>query len=145
MKHSIDYGELLIWVMGGVTVFFMPIAQYFIAMSILVTGDILTRILVVRKTEGWKAVRSKRLYDSIPKLIAYSMAIICFHTMEYFIDATIPLAKLICYFIASVELKSIAENIDELTGINLFDFVKGVFARRNNYGKPDVNEEKETK
>jgi uncharacterized membrane protein len=133
---NLEWHEIALWLVGGLTVFMLPIWQYFLAMVVFIFGDILTRVLVVRKTSGWKAVRSNRLYDSVPKLIAYGSAIICFHAMEVFIDDTVPLTKLVCYFIGSVELKSIAENIDELTGINLFEFIKEIFARKKHAIKP---------
>lgn len=82
----------------------------------------------VRK-DGWKAVRSRRLSDTITKSLLYVGAIICIFLAEKFILADVfenytkveyMLTKLFTLFCLMTEVKSMSESYKEVTGKNLW-------------------------
>ena len=51
--------------------FFAPITSAFIVAIMVVLLDTITKVMVVGKTKGVKAISSKKLFRIVPKLIFY--------------------------------------------------------------------------
>jgi phage-related holin len=88
---------------------------------IVVFLDTVTKVMVVGKTKGVKAITSKKLYRVIPKVIFYFIFIILAEILHDYVDVQIPFAKLTLVAIIGIEIYSIDENFEELTG---FSFIK---------------------
>lgn len=123
--------------LGGITVFIVPLKEYFVALFVIMLVDIMTRIMVVVKEEGYKGVKSSKMFHTIPKFIIYCLGLIAGKALQD-IEPTIPIVKAVAYFIAVVEFKSVSENIADYTGLNIFEAVKDYMNRR---GRKTVKEE----
>ena len=69
--------------------------------------------------------------NTIGKSFLYLIAIIAGFIAETFILQGIPLTKIISGFIALTELKSISENISEVTGTNYYKKIQEYLKRPN--------------
>lgn len=122
------------WVLALVTIF-LPIKELMITIGFLVGADMVVGI--------WKAVklglkiRSRRMSDSITKMLLYQLAIVSGFLIEtYIIEQLIPITKLIATVIAVIEFKSIVESIESVTGKDLWAKIKTLVGRKNE----DINE-----
>jgi hypothetical protein len=91
----------------------------------------------------WKAIklgikiRSRRMSDSITKMLLYQLAIVSGFLIEtYIIEQLIPITKLIATVVAVIEFKSIVESIEAVTGKDLWGKIKTLIGRKNE----DLNE-----
>ncbi len=103
--------------------FFAPITSAFITAIVVVILDTLTKVIVVGKTKGIGAISSKKLFKVVPKLIFYFVFIILAEILHDYVDIDVPFVKLTLVAIIGIEVYSIDENFEELTG---FSFVKKI-------------------
>jgi len=71
-----------------------------------------------------QAITSLGLRKSLSKFLEYSIAILASQVFTFIFKLDITLSYYVALFIATIELKSIFENISETTGINLWKFVR---------------------
>lgn len=107
----------------SLTGFFAPLTTAFTVAICLVFLDTVSKIMVVGKTQGVSAIKSKKLFQVIPKSIFYLIFIILGQLAHDYIDVQIPFSKLVLVGIIGIEAYSIDENFEELTG---FSFIKRV-------------------
>ena len=67
-----------------------------------------------------QAITSLGLRKSLSKFLEYSIAILASQVFTFIFKLDITLSYYVALFIATIELKSIFENISETTGINLW-------------------------
>jgi len=109
--------------------FFTPIGWWIIAIGLFVIADFITGLLKAKKN-GFE-IESKKMFRSIPKFIAYGIAVIVAHTLALMFEFDFPVVKLMTGFIAFIEVKSIDENIEALTGHSLFkDIIQRIDPKR---------------
>lgn len=107
----------------SLTGFFAPLTTAFLIAISLVLLDTITKIMVVGKLEGISAIKSKKLFQIIPKTVFYMIFIILGQICHDYVDYDIPFSKLVLVGIIGIEIYSIDENFEDLTG---FSFVKRV-------------------
>ena len=114
---------------------FLPIKELMITIGFLVGADMVVGI--------WKAIklgikiRSRRMSDSVTKMLLYQLAIVSGFLIEtYIIEQLIPITKLIATVVAVIEFKSIVESIESVTGKDLWGKIKTLIGRKNE----DLNE-----
>jgi hypothetical protein len=117
------------WILGIVTIF-LPIKELMITIGFLVGADMVVGI--------WKAIklgikiRSRRMSDSVTKMLLYQLAIVSGFLIEtYIIEGLIPITKLIATVIAVIEFKSIIESIESVTGKDLWGKIKTLVGRKS--------------
>lgn len=119
-------------ILGVLGTFFAPIGGFLVAMSVMVVLDIFTGIQAAKK-RGDK-ITAARMKQKIGDMIAYALLIIATETITFAFFQGVPIAQSITYtaalFICGVELKSIAENVYESTGIDVWDKIKGFFDKK---------------
>jgi hypothetical protein len=80
------------------------------------------------KKGGWKAIRSRRLSHVISKSLLYCGAILFIFLVEkyiaadllaHFISVDLVMTKIVAFFCVAVEIKSINESYESVTGKNL--------------------------
>ena len=103
--------------------FFAPLTSAFIVAISLVFLDTVTKVMVVGKVQGVGAIKSKKLKEIIPKCIFYFIFIILAQICHNHIDVQIPFSKLVLVAIIGIEVYSIDENFEDLTG---FSFIKKI-------------------
>lgn len=90
------------------------------------------------KLGGWKAIRSRRLSNTISKSLLYSGAIVAVFLLEkfiladligMFISVDLVLTKAFTFFCAFVEIKSVNESYEDITGKNVLVAFKEFLTR----------------
>jgi DNA integrity scanning protein DisA with diadenylate cyclase activity len=109
--------------------FISPIKWLIIGVGALILLDTLSGLYRAYKLK--QEITSKRFGHIVSKLLLYNIAIISGYILQLMIGLEIlPLAKIISVAIGLTELKSITENVNEITGIDLWQFIQG-YLRRN--------------
>jgi uncharacterized membrane protein len=102
-----------------------PIHAVIVSVGVLVMGDLVTGVWAAYKRG--EEIKSSGLRRTLSKLVVYNIAIISgFMVQQYMIEDLVPIVKIIAGVIGLVELKSILENANKITGVDLF---KEVIAR----------------
>lgn len=132
MKHFITSNIYKFYVY--LTVIFTPILPGLMWLGFFVLIDLLTGIIVAKKAK--KPITSKKLSQTITKVLLYFLAIICSHILDtQFLNVNwlpVKIAQLCSGYIAVVEFKSILENISSLLGMPLWQFIKTKIYREEN-------------
>jgi hypothetical protein len=117
------------WVLACMSIF-LPIKELMLTVGFLVGADMVVGIWKALKT-GQK-IRSRRMSDTVTKMLLYQLAIVSGFLIEkYIITDILPIAKLIGSVIAIIEFKSIVESIESVTGQNLWTKIKEVIGRKS--------------
>lgn len=117
------------WVLACMSIF-LPIKELMLTVGFLVGADMVVGIWKALKTG--QQIRSRRMSDTITKMLLYQLAIVSGFLIEkYIITDMLPIAKLIGSVIAIIEFKSIVESIESVTGQNLWTKIKEVIGRKS--------------
>lgn len=115
--------HFLLWI----TVFFSPTFHSIICIGFFVCCDMITGIIVSQRREEskslWQIIESRKLKRTVYKFITYGIAILIAFVIQKQFIVEFPGMKAITGFIMYIELKSINENIDIITKINLFKLI----------------------
>ena len=118
-----------IWFLAGLAVF-LPIKELMLTIGFLVAADMVVGIWKALKLK--QRIRSRRMSDTITKLLLYQIAIMSGFLIESFIIAElIPITKLVATVIAVIEFKSIVESIESVTGKDLWSKIKAIVGRKS--------------
>ncbi len=117
------------WILACMSIF-LPIKELMLTIGFLVGADMVVGIWKALKTG--QQIRSRRMSDTITKMLLYQLAIVSGFLIEkYIITDMLPIAKLIGSVIAIIEFKSIVESIESVTGQNLWTKIKEVIGRKS--------------
>ena len=103
-------------------VFFSPIIGALVAIGMLIAIDTFTGIWAAHK-RGEK-INSKKSRAIVPKLILYPTALIVAEIAREFLAPAIPWTDVTGGVLATIEVKSIFENMSDILGYNLWKKVK---------------------
>jgi len=118
-----------IWFLAGLAVF-LPIKELMLTIGFLVGADMIVGIWKALKLK--QRIRSRRMSDTITKLLLYQIAIMSGFLIESFIiSELIPITKLVATVIAVIEFKSIIESIESVTGKDLWSRIKTIIGRKS--------------
>jgi len=118
-----------IWFLAGLAVF-LPIKELMLTIGFLVGADMVVGIWKALKLK--QRIRSRRMSDTITKLLLYQIAIMSGFLIETFIiSELIPITKLVATVIAVIEFKSIIESIESVTGKDLWSRIKTIIGRKS--------------
>ena len=117
------------WLLASLAVF-LPIKELMLTIGFLVGADMVVGIWKALKLK--QRIRSRRMSDTITKLLLYQIAIMSGFLIETFIiSELIPVTKLIATVIAIIEFKSIIESIEAVTGKDLWSKIKTIIGRKS--------------
>lgn len=102
--------------------FIQPIHGLIFATGGLVLLDMATGIAKAVKKGGWKKIRSRRMRETIGKGALYMIAILAAFFLDYITKMDIS-ARAVAGVVALTEVKSILENVGEMTGIDVLQAV----------------------
>lgn len=108
--------------------FLAPNKGLFIAVGVLIIIDFFTGIYAAIKQK--EAITSKKMGNSINKIIFYNVAIITAALLESVIGDFIPIIKCVAGFLAIRESYSILENVNLITGANLLPYLKRIISKK---------------
>lgn len=98
---------------------FAPIHAIIVTVGVVILTDLITGILAARKRD--ERISSSALRRTISKIFVYETAILVGFLIEtYLIGGLIPISKLAALLIGSVEAVSIFENLNTISGNNIF-------------------------
>jgi phage-related holin len=97
-----------------------PAAQFILLVGFFIAADTITGVVAANK-RGEK-LTSKRGSDVIRKFLVYGVGVIVAHVVQREFLSDFPALKIIAGLIAFNELKSIDENIKDISGYSLFDY-----------------------
>jgi hypothetical protein len=118
-----------IWLFAVLAVF-LPIKELMLTIGFLVAADMVVGIWKAIKLK--QRIRSRRMSDTITKLMLYQLAIMSGFLIEKFIIIElIPITKLIATVIAIIEFKSIVESIEAVTGKDIWSKLKVIIGRKS--------------
>jgi len=98
--------------------FIQPIHGLMFAVGALVTLDMVTGLVKAYKSKTDK-ISSRRMRETVGKSALYMMAVLAGFLLDYITELGLA-ARAIAGVIAIVECKSVLENIEEVTGLNLW-------------------------
>jgi hypothetical protein len=99
---------------------FVPVQGIIITVGVLVFADLFSGVLAAFKRR--EKILSKTMARSVYKMLAYQMVICTGYLLQVFIlDDVMPVAKLAASVIGLVEFKSILENVETITGQQVFN------------------------
>ena len=101
-------------------VYMYPAAQFILLVGFFIAADTITGVVAANK-RGEK-LTSKRGSDVIRKFLVYGVGVIVAHVVQREFLSDFPALKIIAGLIAFNELKSIDENIKDISGYSLFDY-----------------------
>lgn len=108
--------------------FLTPIKYLLFGVGALIIID--TIIGIWRSLKLNQKITSKRLSNVISKMFLYQIAVISAYIVQLMIGLDeVPLAQVVGVAIALTELKSIHESVEEVTGLNVWSFVRSAFNR----------------
>ena len=117
------------WLLASLAVF-LPIKELMLTIGFLVGADMVVGIWKALKLK--QRIRSRRMSDTITKLLLYQIAIMSGFLIETFIIAElIPITKLVATVVAVIEFKSIIESIESVTGKDLWSKIKTIIGRKS--------------
>jgi phage-related holin len=107
----------------------MPTAKWLVLVGFFVASDFVTGVFAsIKRGEMFT---SNKAFRSIPKFIVYGICVLIARFMEVYFISDFPAVKFISAFIAYIELKSINENIESITGHSIFsEFIKLINPKR---------------
>jgi len=111
---------------------FSPIQPLMAAVAALIVADTVTGIIAAYKRG--EEIRSSGLSRAIVKLFVYQVVIVTGFLMETYIvtDLGVPIVKLLAGVIGVVEFKSLLENVETVTGLDLLKIKKALGSKNDN-------------
>ena len=123
----VAYTKLL--AMSAITVL-IPIKAVMIAVGFAIFVDLVTGVMAAHK-RGEK-LTSAGLQRTAIKMFVYETLVVMGYVVEqYMTGPGVPVARIASGFIGLTELKSVAENLNDVTGTDLLKTLIGKFASAN--------------
>ena len=107
----------IVQIFAFVILYLTPIANYVHIVLVLIAIDLITGIYASLK-EGQK-FEARKLRDTVEKFVFYALAIISAYMLQRIISEGVELPRIVAIYIASIEVKSIYENISRITKTDL--------------------------
>jgi phage-related holin len=98
--------------------YFAPTFSVMMGISFLVLIDFVTGMVAAYKRG--EAITSRKMRPTITKGMGYMLAILAAHIFQKHFLPTIEVMKIVSGLIAFIELKSLDENLKDMTGKSLF-------------------------
>lgn len=118
-----------IWLLASLSIL-LPIKELMLTVGFLVGADLVVGIWKALKLK--QRIRSRRMSDTVTKLLLYQVAIISGFLIEkYVITEMLPIAKLVGTVIAIIEFKSIIESIEAVTKQDIWSRIKSLIGRKS--------------
>lgn len=122
-------------ILGFMAIFLLAQKSAFIAVGCLVFIDLFTGVWSSYKFK--EKITSKRLKDTVTKLVLYNLLIITCMITEHYLLTRIPFIEVSLGIIATVETTSIFENMEKILGISIIKKFKEALSRKNPEKTPE--------
>ena len=133
MKSLINYVQPLIISLIAV---FAPIKAMLLVTGFLIIADLISGVLAAKKRG--ETITSAGYRRTIVKFLVYNLAIITGFLLEtYMISSLFPVVKIISSVIGLTESLSIFENLNTISGTNIFKTVLDILGSKNDRVKEE--------
>lgn len=105
--------------------FAMPVVSFLTFTIALVFCDLISGTMAARKRK--EKIHSRGLRRTVEKIALYFMAILLAQGMKEVFMPAAPLAYIVAFPIALTEFKSNIENVEVVTGVNVWNRIKNQF------------------
>lgn len=116
-------------------VVFAPIKATLIVVIVLTLGDLVSGLIAAhhRKEE----ITSKGLRRTLVKIMVYEAVVMLgYLTEQYMTGDLVPIVKVLAGMIGIAELKSILENLEEITGVPVLKLLINKLSQTSNIDQP---------
>ena len=115
-----------------------PIHTVMLVVAILIMMDTAAGIWAAKK-EG-EQITSAKLRRTVSKAVVYQMAVISgFLVEKWLIDGLLPVSKIVAGAIGTIEFKSLLENCNRITGMDVFKEVIAKLGSKNEAPPPPTD------
>lgn len=122
--------ELLTKLLLAIVAALAPIQAIIISVGLLIMADMITGILAARK-RGEK-ISSAAMRRTVSKMLIYELAVVSGFLLEHYImGGLVPISKVVASVIGMVEFKSMLENINKITGLDLMSEILKKIGSKN--------------
>lgn len=134
----------LILMMSSIVAVLSPVAPMIYVALISILLDTFFGVWRSVKKNGWTSFKSRRLSSTLSKSLLYSLAIVFTFLIEkfiagdlvaHFISIDLVMTKIIAFFCVVVEVKSINESVEDVTGKNMLQCLRQFITRAKNEAK----------
>jgi len=112
-----------------------PLQTAMIACGFLISMDLVFALIAAYKN-GVK-IESKKLKITLVKMFIYQLFLISGFVAETYLSSYIPFVKIILTYLSSVEIFSISESFQKITGLPILKYIKEQIMNKLNKGKID--------
>ena len=116
-------------IVAWIGIYFAPVFPLLAAIGFFVFADFLTGVQAARKRK--ELITSKKMKATVVKFSAYAIAVITSFLMEKMFLDGLPALKIIAGLIAFIEVKSVNENLKDITGTDIFGEILKRFTKLN--------------
>lgn len=110
-----------------------PIEEAIVCIGVLIFIDLILGILAAYKLN--KDITSTRLKNTAVKLLVYNLLLIASFISEKYLVSWLPFTKICLSFLAIVEITSIGENFQKITGLSFIKYLTEQLDKHLNKGK----------
>ena len=110
-----------------------PLQESIIAIGFLIAVDLLMGLIASYRNNI--ALTSSRLKNTAVKMLVYNLLLISSFVCESFLIPFIPMTKIALAFLGTVEITSLGESFQKITGISFIKYVKTYINERLNNTK----------
>jgi fumarate reductase subunit D len=129
------FNSLLIAIIALLT----PIKPLLLTVGFLIAVDFIFGLMRAYKLK--EKITSRKASNTISKMVLYTLCVLSvFFLDKYILETTLNLAKIVAGFISLVEIQSILETFEIMTGINIWDRLVKIVKRGTSETKDLLDE-----
>ena len=110
-----------------------PIQTAILGVGFLIAADLITGIVAAYKRG--EPIRSERLKNTAVKMLVYNLLLTSSFIAETYLTPWIPFTNVALSFLAIIEVKSLGENFQSITGISFVTYLKSYLNNKLNAPK----------
>lgn len=99
-----------------------PLQASILAIGFLIVADLIMGLIAAHKT-GEK-ITSRRLKDTAVKMLVYNLLLVSGFVAQTYLIEFIPFTKIVLSFLAIVEIYSLGESFQKITGLSFVKYLK---------------------
>lgn len=112
---------------------FAPIHAAILGVGFLIMTDLITGIIAAYKRG--EAINSERLKNTAVKMLVYNLLLTSSFIAQKYLTPFIPFTNIALSFLTIIEIKSLGENFESITGISFIKFLKSYLNNKLNAPK----------
>jgi hypothetical protein len=125
--------DLIIKISLAVLAILAPIQTAILGVGFLIVADLITGIVAAYKRG--EPIRSERLKNTAVKMLVYNLLLTSSFIAETYLTPWIPFTNVALSFLAIIEVKSLGENFQSITGISFVTYLKSYLNNKLNAPK----------